>query len=132
MKKYCLIICWICILLFLNGCSLGKEINKSSAKKEEVLVSGKEEKKRVYIDEIDGTVQTADEEELVLLTADEMEYRFDICEASLECKVKKGSTVSVIYEGKRPEQSADTEKVKALKVTELFHGQDIANTKPEQ
>ena len=119
MKKT-LTVC-ICLSFFflMTGCSPG-ELLEEYFLTETSDTQITEPQKRIYIDEISGTLLDFTGSHLSLQKDDTL-YFFDVSQASLECKngMIIGDEISIIYEGQM--EKTDTSTVKALKVTDVYH-----------
>lgn len=124
MKKLLAACLCLSLTFSLSGCAIGDLIDKyvdiHGSKETEVT----EVKPRVYMDELKGTLVDFTGN-TITLESNEETYLFDVSNSTLECKsgMITGDEISIIYEGKLPEDSTDTSSVKALKVVNDFHNQ---------
>lgn len=123
MKKFTQLFISSCLLFSLSGCTAGDIFTHYTDPKtdtSEAQEASETPKRRVYMDEIKGTLQDFTGVTLTM-TSQEQAYTFDLSQATLECEdgMITGDEISVIYEGQLV--SADTSTVKALKVVDDFH-----------
>ena len=123
MKKFTQLFISSCLLFSLSGCTAGDIFTHYTDPKtdtSEAQEVSETPKRRVYMDEIKGTLQDFTGVTLTM-TSQEQAYTFDLSQATLECEdgMITGDEISVIYEGQLV--SADTSTVKALKVVDDFH-----------
>ncbi|MBQ0000007.1 MAG: hypothetical protein KBT01_00500 [Clostridiales bacterium] len=121
MKK--LLVTCLCLILALplSGCAAGDLVDKlTNIHGDENDLS--EIKPRVYMDELKGILLDFSGN-IVTMDVNGKIYYFDVSEATLECKngMISGDEISIIYEGKLPEDSTDTSVVRTLKVVNDFH-----------
>ena len=113
MKKWLLLL--ICSLLgvSLSGCSLQNVVESVSPSREETPQDIHPDSTRVYMDEIQGTLQTFTGNKLTL-TSSSQDYTFDVSQATLESVdgMVRGDSISVIYEGQL--SGTDTSTVRTL------------------
>lgn len=120
MKKLLAVCIGSVFLTALSGCSLGSVIDRFASDNTDEIQDIHPETTRVYMDEIRGTLQDFNGNQLTLINNSET-YVFDISQATLECTdgMICGDAVSVIYEGQL--DSTDTGTVRALKIVDDFH-----------
>lgn len=123
MKKWLLLL--ICSLfgVSLSGCSLQNVVESVSPSREETPQDIHPDSTRVYMDEIQGTLQTFTGNKLTL-TSSSQDYTFDVSQATLESVdgMVRGDSISVIYEGQL--SGTDTSTVRTLKVVDDYHDMD--------
>lgn len=123
MKKW--LILSICGLFgfFLSGCSLENVVDKVIPSEDESIQDIHPDSTRVYMDELQGTLQDFTGNKLTLISSSEP-YTFDVSQASLETGdgIVRGDSVSVVYEGQL--SGTDTSTVRALKVVDSYHESD--------
>lgn len=128
MKKWLLLS--ICGLfgLSLSGCSLQDAIQNVLPSREEAIQDINPDSTRVYMDELQGTLQTFSGNKITLVSSAET-YTFDVSQATLETSdgMVRGDSVSVIYEGQL--SGTDTSTVRALKVVDDYHESDTLKEK---
>ena len=118
----CLGLC-LASLLFLCGCTPGDLADRFSLDKEAATDenASRPRAERVYMDEVSGKLSFFDGNMLSLTTENDIDYTFDVSDASIECAngLLYQDTISVIYEGHLA--GTDTGSVRALKVTDILH-----------
>lgn len=105
------------------GCSAGDLFNRYISTGDTEEAQSQEppaEGNRVYMDEIRGTLQDFNGNQ-VIVSSDSSTYTFDISQATIECAdgLLAGANVCVIYQGQL--QDTDTGSVKTLKVVDDYH-----------
>lgn len=107
----------------LSGCSLQNVVESVSPSREETPQDIHPDSTRVYMDEIQGTLQTFTGNKLTL-TSSSQDYTFDVSQATLESVdgMVRGDSISVIYEGQL--SGTDTSTVRTLKVVDDYHDMD--------
>ncbi|MBU5482437.1 hypothetical protein [Blautia sp. MSJ-19] len=120
MKKLLAICIGSLFLTTLSGCAPGDVIDRFSTSDTAEIQDIHPESTRVYMDEIRGTLQDFNGNQLTILS-DSSNYIFDVSQATLECQdgMITGDAISVIYEGQL--NSTDTGAVRALKVADDYH-----------
>lgn len=129
MKKKIWVFMGIGAVLLTAGC-FPKELEQQIKRLETEAINARitevpEEQERMYIDEVQGTLQDFNGSQVVLSTQ-EGSYYFDVTSAVLECRegMLSGTPVSVIYEGQL--SGRDTSHVKVLKVADAVHKKEPA------
>lgn len=120
----------ICSLFIfsLSGCGFENVVDNIMPSQNETIQDIHPDSTRVYMDELQGTLQTFTGNKLTLVSSSDT-YLFDVSQATLESEdgMIIGDSVSVIYEGQL--SGTDTSTVRALKVTDNYHNPDTLKEK---
>lgn len=123
MKKCFLLLISSLFGFSLAGCTFQNVVEHVVPSREDTIQDIHPESTRVYMDEIQGTLQDFTGNKLTLSSSSQT-YTFDVSQASLESAdgMVRGDSISVVYEGQL--SGTDTSTVRALKVVDDYHNTD--------
>ena len=128
MKNWLLLSICSLFVFSLSGCSFTSVIDNFMPSQNESIQDIDPNSTRVYMDEIQGTLESFTGNKLTLISSSQT-YLFDVSQATLESEngMVKGDYISVIYEGQL--SGTDTSAVRALKVVDDYHKPDSLKEK---
>lgn len=128
MKNWLLLSICSLFVFSLSGCSFTSVIDNFMPSQNESIQDIDPNSTRVYMDEIQGTLESFTGNKLTLISSSQT-YLFDVSQATLESEngMVKGDSISVIYEGQL--SGTDTSAVRALKVVDDYHKPDSLKEK---
>ena len=128
MKKWLFLSFCGLFCLSLSGCSFENALDKVISSKDESLQNIHPDSTRVYMDEIQGTLEDFTGNKVSLISSSQT-YTFDVSQAALESEdgMIRGDSISVVYEGQLSD--TDTSTVRALKVVDDYYKSDSLKEK---